>query len=220
MTSGKRVLITGIHGFTGRYMAAELREAGYQVFGCGSHASDEPEYFQADLTDAAALRTLLADVRPDMIVHLAALAFVGHGDANAFIKSTCWVRAICLRPLQPVVMPPSVYCWRAALTFMAMFPKAYLAKTHFLRRRMITRSANWPWNTWRGCGYQNCQLSLPDPSITQGSARRSSSCSPRLLPISKGAPSRSSWVTSMFGVTLVTYVLSFVHTAGCSRPNR
>ncbi|MDH2246061.1 GDP-mannose 4,6-dehydratase [Pseudomonas sp. GD03855] len=86
MTSGKRVLITGIHGFTGRYMAAELREAGYQVFGCGSHAGDEPGYFQADLTDAAALRTLLADVRPDMIVHLAALAFVGHGDANAFYQ--------------------------------------------------------------------------------------------------------------------------------------
>jgi nucleoside-diphosphate-sugar epimerase len=86
MTSGKRVLITGIHGFTGRYMAAELREAGYQVFGCGSRAGDEPGYFQADLTDAAALRPLLADVRPDMIVHLAALAFVGHGDANAFYQ--------------------------------------------------------------------------------------------------------------------------------------
>ena len=184
MISGKRVLITGIHGFTGRYMAAELREAGYQVFGCGSHASDEPEYFQADLTDAAALRTLLADVRPDMIVHLAALAFVGHGDANAFYQVNLLGTRNLLEAVAASSYAPSVYCWRAALTSMATFPKACLAKTHFLRRRMITRSANWPWNTWRGCGYQNCQLSLPTLQL-QGSARRSSSCSPRLLPISK-----------------------------------
>lgn len=84
--AGKRALITGIHGFTGCYMAAELEANGYQVFGLGSHAGDEPGYHQVDLADAPALRALLASIQPDVVVHLAALAFVGHGDANAFYQ--------------------------------------------------------------------------------------------------------------------------------------
>lgn len=84
--AGKRALITGIHGFTGRYMAAELKAHGYEVIGLGSRPGAEPGYRQADLLDAAGLRTLLADIQPDVVVHLAALAFVGHGDANAFYQ--------------------------------------------------------------------------------------------------------------------------------------
>jgi len=85
-TAGKRALITGIHGFTGRYMAAELEANGYEVIGLGSHPGSEAGYYQADLTDAEALRAVLADIQPDVVVHLAALAFVGHGDANAFYQ--------------------------------------------------------------------------------------------------------------------------------------
>lgn len=83
---GKRVLITGIHGFTGRYMAAELAANGYEVFGLGSQPGDEPNYRHADLADGEALCRVLAELQPDVIVHLAALAFVGHGDANAFYQ--------------------------------------------------------------------------------------------------------------------------------------
>ncbi len=85
-TAGKRALITGIHGFTGRYMAAELESNGYEVIGLGSHPGSEAGYYQVDLTDAEALRAVLADIQPDLVVHLAALAFVGHGDANAFYQ--------------------------------------------------------------------------------------------------------------------------------------
>jgi nucleoside-diphosphate-sugar epimerase len=84
--ASKRALITGLHGFTGRYMAAELKAQGYEVFGTGSQASDEPGYLQADLTDALGLRAVLADLQPDVVVHLAALAFVGHGVADAFYQ--------------------------------------------------------------------------------------------------------------------------------------
>ena len=84
--ASRRALITGIQGFTGRYMAAELRAQGFEVFGTGSQPFDEPGYFQADLTDAVRLRALLADLQPDVVVHLAALAFVGHGVADAFYQ--------------------------------------------------------------------------------------------------------------------------------------
>lgn len=83
---GKRVLITGIRGFTGRYMVAELAANGYEVFGLGSQPGEEPDYRHVDLADAGALRRVLTELQPDVIVHLAALAFVGHGDANAFYQ--------------------------------------------------------------------------------------------------------------------------------------
>lgn len=82
----KRALITGIQGFTGRYMAAELEANGYEVIGLGSQPSDDAGYHQVDLGDAQGLRTLLAQLQPDVVVHLAALAFVGHGVADAFYQ--------------------------------------------------------------------------------------------------------------------------------------
>ncbi len=84
--ASKTALITGIHGFTGRYMREELIAAGYRVVGLGSNPCSDKDYRQADLLDAYALKQVLLDVQPDMIVHLAAIAFVGHGDANAFYQ--------------------------------------------------------------------------------------------------------------------------------------
>ena len=84
--AGKRALITGIHGFTGRFMAAELAAQGCEVIGMGSQASDEVGYYQIDLLDVTGLRKLLADIQPDMVVHLAAVAFVDHGAADAFYQ--------------------------------------------------------------------------------------------------------------------------------------
>ncbi|MFG0682798.1 GDP-mannose 4,6-dehydratase [Pseudomonas sp. xss_4] len=84
--ASKRALVTGIHGFTGRYMAAELRANGYEVIGIGSQPSAAPDYHQVDLADGPGLRALLAELQPDVIVHLAAIAFVGHGAADAFYQ--------------------------------------------------------------------------------------------------------------------------------------
>lgn len=83
---GKRVLVTGIQGFTGQYMAAELTAHGYEVFGLGSQPSSAVNYRQVDLLDADAMRRAMAEIQPEVVIHLAALAFVGHGDANAFYQ--------------------------------------------------------------------------------------------------------------------------------------
>lgn len=85
--SRKRVLITGCEGFTGHYMALELSHAGYQVFGIGSRPLNKPRYFQADLRNPIRLKQVLSEVQPDYLVHLAALAFVGHADPNAFYQT-------------------------------------------------------------------------------------------------------------------------------------
>ncbi|WP_407278720.1 GDP-mannose 4,6-dehydratase [Aromatoleum evansii] len=83
----KRALITGFKGFTGWYVAAELEAHGWEVWGTGAHdEAGDARYRHVDLADAAGLREVIAEVRPDAVVHLAAIAFVGHGDADAFYR--------------------------------------------------------------------------------------------------------------------------------------
>ncbi|SFN62851.1 GDP-D-mannose dehydratase [Izhakiella capsodis] len=112
--AGKRALITGINGFTGRYVAAELSAAGYRVFGLGSLPSTQEDHLQVNLLNAEELAEAIAQVKPDVVVHLAAIAFVGHGDASAFydvnvIGTRNLLQALydCGRPLDAVLMSSS-----------------------------------------------------------------------------------------------------------------
>lgn len=86
MASGT-VLITGARGFTGRYLFDELRAHGYRVVGTVRSAPQDPGEIACDLTDPAAVRATLAEIRPDVLVHLAAISFVGHGDTEAIYQA-------------------------------------------------------------------------------------------------------------------------------------
>ncbi len=70
-----RVLVTGLNGFTGRYLKVELERHGHAVI-----------RLHSDLTKEAEVNKEIADVRPESVVHLAGIAFVGHGNANAFYE--------------------------------------------------------------------------------------------------------------------------------------
>ncbi|ATQ75047.1 GDP-mannose 4,6 dehydratase [Massilia violaceinigra] len=87
---GKRALITGLHGFTGRYVARELAAAGYRVFGTvvPGHGSDapEPDVFAVDLLDRAGVAAMIEQVQPDVVVHLAGIAFVAHANAELIYR--------------------------------------------------------------------------------------------------------------------------------------
>lgn len=87
-----RVLITGVQGFTGRYLAAELSQAGYEVFGLAHALQNESipgvsAVYSSDLGDAAGLKRVVAEVQPDVVAHLAAIAFVAHGDVDAIYRT-------------------------------------------------------------------------------------------------------------------------------------
>ncbi len=81
----RRVLITGVNGFTGQFLTRELEQHGWEVWGLGSHPEPgRARYQHVDLRDASALNAWIQQVQPKAVVHLAAIAFVGHSDARAF----------------------------------------------------------------------------------------------------------------------------------------
>lgn len=82
-----RALLTGRSGFTGHYVALELERAGYDVFGISNQsADDEHGSIRASLLDRKALRDAVVTVKPDVVLHLAAIAFVAHGDADEMYR--------------------------------------------------------------------------------------------------------------------------------------
>jgi nucleoside-diphosphate-sugar epimerase len=83
----KRVLISGITGFTGHYVQKKFTELGYEVYGFGSHTASVDEridiqdkkIFAIRLHETAKLCDLLEQIQPNVIIHLAAISFVAHG---------------------------------------------------------------------------------------------------------------------------------------------
>ena len=84
-----RLAVTGARGFTGRHFLRQAQAAGFDVHSV-----------QANLLDAEALRHELQGLRPQYVVHLAAISFVGHADTSAFynvnvVGTTHLLDALC-----------------------------------------------------------------------------------------------------------------------------
>jgi nucleoside-diphosphate-sugar epimerase len=84
--------LTGAAGFTGRYLAKALAEAGHEVHGLVHSKPSEVvqglhTLHVADLADAAQLLEVVKEVQPHKVAHLAAIAFVAHGDVDAMYKT-------------------------------------------------------------------------------------------------------------------------------------
>lgn len=84
-----KVFVTGLDGFTGRYMAEELIRSGHEVCGIVHKpvAAAPWRTHVCDLLDTDALVRVLSDEKPDAVVHLAAIAFVQHGDVGAIYQT-------------------------------------------------------------------------------------------------------------------------------------
>ena len=67
------MLVTGADGFTGVHFVKQAHEAGYEVF-----------EFNANLTDPQAVQAQVDAAAPEVVVHLAAISFVGHDKPSAF----------------------------------------------------------------------------------------------------------------------------------------
>jgi nucleoside-diphosphate-sugar epimerase len=81
-----RVLLTGANGFTGRHVRAELAAAGYSVCSAVVGAARGVDEATLDITSPDDCRRVVARLRPDYLIHLAAISFVQHADADAFYR--------------------------------------------------------------------------------------------------------------------------------------
>ena len=85
--SGRRVLVTGHTGFKGSWLAFWLREMGAKLTGLSLDPDTDPSHWRqlalgdvadhrVDLRDAAAVRTIVHESRPEVVFHLAAQPLV------------------------------------------------------------------------------------------------------------------------------------------------
>jgi len=87
-----RVLITGANGFTGGHLIERLARDGHELFSL-AHRSNEASSplvtrtWVADLRDLGALSEIVAELKPERVIHLAAIANVAHGDASELYSS-------------------------------------------------------------------------------------------------------------------------------------
>lgn len=112
-----RVLLTGARGFTGAPLRRALEDAGHVVVGTVIGAADDDVgdgTIPLDVTDPARCAQVVAEARPDYVVHLAAISFVQHADATDFYRvnvvgTTNLLDALATsgRPLRKVVLASS-----------------------------------------------------------------------------------------------------------------
>ncbi|HYI41915.1 MAG TPA: CDP-glucose 4,6-dehydratase [Allosphingosinicella sp.] len=90
--SGKSVLITGNTGFKGAWLALWLTRLGAKVTGFSEAIPTDPSHFErlaldyrtifGDIADAGAVRSAVAEARPEIVFHLAAQSLVRRSYAD------------------------------------------------------------------------------------------------------------------------------------------
>ena len=82
-----KVLITGSEGFTGAYICQEFAAAGWEVWHAGpSPKPGHPFYLNIDLLKPSSLASINELVQPQVVIHLAAVAYVAESDPKKFYQ--------------------------------------------------------------------------------------------------------------------------------------
>jgi len=93
--NGKKVLLTGHTGFKAGWLAVWLNAAGARLFGVSIDRVSDPDFFTAceiaslferewreDIRDLQAMRKIMSEVQPEILMHLAAQPIVKYGLVN------------------------------------------------------------------------------------------------------------------------------------------
>lgn len=103
----QRVLVTGSEGFTGRYVCDEFADAGWEVWGAGVQPKpDNPRYLNINLLQPETLGLISERVKPHVVVHLAASAFVAEADPTEFYNVNLMGTRHLLETLSAATTPP------------------------------------------------------------------------------------------------------------------
>jgi nucleoside-diphosphate-sugar epimerase len=80
-SSAETALLTGASGFTGRYLEPALQARGYRVVRLEPGGPNP-----CDLTDPQAVEEVVLTAEPQLVIHLAAVTYVAHHDAEDFYR--------------------------------------------------------------------------------------------------------------------------------------
>jgi nucleoside-diphosphate-sugar epimerase len=108
----KHAFVTGINGFTGYYLRDELVRREWTVSGLirpsEVGATSPPDEFSvADLNDEKRLQQILSARQPSVVVHLAAVANVAHGDVSEIYQTNLVGSRALLSSLATMQKKPS-----------------------------------------------------------------------------------------------------------------
>lgn len=81
----KKVLITGIDGFTGIHLSSYLEKLGYDVYGTSLLKNADKKY-KCDITNKDEIKDVLQKIQPDYFIHLSGISFAAHGNNEEFYK--------------------------------------------------------------------------------------------------------------------------------------
>lgn len=98
--SKPRVLVTGASGFTGHYVCQELEKQGFHVYALTTDGTVKGN--SVDLCSYDDVLQCIERVKPESVVHLAAIAFVGHRAPNDFYRVNVEGTLNLLRALEKV----------------------------------------------------------------------------------------------------------------------
>lgn len=109
----KRILITGITGFTGRYVARRFIDLGYEIYGF-SHVNNRKmdgvqHIYAVSLNNYDKLKQVIDQIKPHYVVHLAAISFVAHADISELYETNVMGTRNLLEALKNAsILPESV----------------------------------------------------------------------------------------------------------------
>lgn len=123
--NNKNVLITGISGFVGAYLAKYLLDSGNKVYGLVQRRADgtkpknlvdkrihdEVHLIEGDITDVSSIGFALEKAKPDVIFHLAAQSFIPRSFVNPLetletntLGTANLLESVRLHELDPVII--------------------------------------------------------------------------------------------------------------------
>jgi nucleoside-diphosphate-sugar epimerase len=88
-------LLTGASGFTGRYLEPASQARGYRVVRLEPGGPDP-----CDLTDPHAVKEVVTTAEPQLVIHLAAVTYVAHHDAEDSYRVNVLAHSICCKHSQ------------------------------------------------------------------------------------------------------------------------
>lgn len=81
----KKVIVTGINGLIGQYIAEPLKELGFEVYGIGTKdiLTDKFNYIKLDINDTVQLEHLFKEIKVEYLIHLAWDTKKGYLDSDS-----------------------------------------------------------------------------------------------------------------------------------------